>query len=648
MHRFQLVGLHWRGSGKVLFRTRSPNGRWSAWHPAAPGEDDLPDRGTEGRQLPGWRLGAPYWTGGADRVQYRTIGRVREVRAFFVRGPVRGRSFKRPELAGQPTIISRAQWRAPESIRRAPPSYADNVHLAIVHHTAGSNSYTASQSASIVRAIMLYHVQANGWNDIGYNFLVDKYGQIFEGRYGGITRPVIGAHAMGFNAGSVGISLIGNYTSASVSLAAKAALVSLIAWRLDLAHVDPLSRVVRISAGNPRYPAGTAVTLNAISAHRDTYPTSCPGNNLYRQLPSIRAQVAQTGLPKIYAPQVEGAVGGPVRFTARLSAAADWTVTVKDQAGTVVASGAGTGNAVDWTWDASAASQDQRYTWSVAAPDARSATGTLGTALPPPSLGQVKVAPSVVLPNAGAKAAQASVTYRLNVQSIVTADLVDGSGATVAELFHGLRVSGRQSFVWKDVSVPDGSYQISLSARNALGQETRAPLVPVAVDRTLGPFTSSAASFSPRAGRSLAFAFQLFAPAYVHLRVFSGATPVATVLDADLSPGLQQVAWDGGGLADGRYTAKLSSTDTLMTVQQSLRLTLDRKPPVLRLLSLGSLRFRLSEPARVTLVLNGLAHRLQIRRAGVFRVGHRGTVRSLRAFAVDAAGNRSRVIRGRR
>ena len=83
--RFQLVGLHWRGSGSVRFRTRSLRGHWSNWRAAAPGEDDLPDRGTEGRR-PGWRLGAPFWTGGSDAIQYRTVGRVTRVRAFFVRG----------------------------------------------------------------------------------------------------------------------------------------------------------------------------------------------------------------------------------------------------------------------------------------------------------------------------------------------------------------------------------------------------------------------------------------------------------------------------------------------------------------------------------------------------------------------------------
>jgi len=375
--RFDLVGLHWRGSGSVLFRTRSPAGRWSAWRPATPGEDDLPDRGTEGG-APGWRLGSPFWVGGADVLQVRKVGRVGWVRAFFVHSPGRSRPVLQPLMTETPTIVTRAEWGANEAIRRAPPRYAAGVHFAIVHHTAGSNSYSASRSASIVRAIELYHVEANGWNDIGYNFLVDKYGQIFEGRYGGMTRAVIGAHAQGFNVGSAGIALLGNYDGARPTAAARAALLSLLAWRLDLAHVDPLSKVVHVSDGNPRYPAGTKVTLNAISGHRDIGPTSCPGTNLYAQLPAIREAVAQTGLPKLYRPKVAGSIGGQIRFTATLSAEGAWTVTVKDEHGDEVAGGSGTGTAVDWTWDATSASTDQQYSWTIAAPGMRSAVGTIG------------------------------------------------------------------------------------------------------------------------------------------------------------------------------------------------------------------------------------------------------------------------------
>src|SRR5205807_2980686 len=137
----------------------------------------------------------------------------------------------------------RLSWGADESIRRAGPRYADAVHFAIVHHTAGSNNYTRAQSAAIVRGIQVYHVRGNGWDDIGYNFLVDKYGQVFEGRYGGIDKAVVGAHALGFNYGSVGVAMIGNYNGAGLTAAARASLVKLLAWRLDVAHVDPASRV---------------------------------------------------------------------------------------------------------------------------------------------------------------------------------------------------------------------------------------------------------------------------------------------------------------------------------------------------------------------------------------------------------------------
>ena len=353
--RFVLLGLHWRGSGNVLFRTRTPRGRWSAWHRAEAGEDDLPDRGTEG-WAGGWRLGAPYWTGGSDAVQYRTVGRITAVRAFFVHGPSRGqRPVRQPEIAGQPQIITRAGWNAPESIRRAPPSYADGVHLAIVHHTAGSNSYTAAQSPAIVRAIMIYHVQGNGWNDIGYNFLVDKYGQVFEGRFGGVDKNVTGAHAEGFNTGSVGVALLGTYSVTAPTAAAKNALVNLLAWRLDLAHVDSLSSLTVTSGGNPRFPAGTPVFLRAVSGHRDTGFTTCPGAALYAQLGALARQAALTGLPKLYAPSVQGQLGGLVRFQARLSEPLPWTVTISDSTGAAVATGTGTGTTVDWTWDAIAA-----------------------------------------------------------------------------------------------------------------------------------------------------------------------------------------------------------------------------------------------------------------------------------------------------
>src|SRR4051812_5445667 len=174
--RFDLVGLHWRGAGSVTFRTRSVGGRWSGWQPAAP-EDDGPDAGSaEARRLAGWKLGSPYWTRPSARIEIRTQGVVRRVRAYYVSSPVRSAPppLRRVQQVAAPVIVEREQWGANEAIRRAPPQYADGVHLAIVHHTAGTNSYTEAQSAAIVRGIEIYHVKGNGWNDIGYNFLVDK------------------------------------------------------------------------------------------------------------------------------------------------------------------------------------------------------------------------------------------------------------------------------------------------------------------------------------------------------------------------------------------------------------------------------------------------------------------------------------------
>jgi hypothetical protein len=284
---FDLVGLHWQGSGAVRFRTQRADGTWSGWHLSAPESDDLPDRGTaEWRRSRGWHLGSPFWVGRSERIQYRVGQGVTRLRAFFVRTPLLGGTPQhvKPFATNAPTIITRAEWGANEAIRRnrkKGPKVADNVHIAFVHHTAGTNSYTRAQSAAIVRGIETYHVLGNGWDDIGYNFLVDKYGQVFEGRFGGMQKAVVGAHALGFNYGAVGVALIGNYNSAQITSAERTSLVNLLAWRLDMAHLDPLSQATRISAGNPYYAKGTAVALRAISGHRDTYPTSCPGNNVY-------------------------------------------------------------------------------------------------------------------------------------------------------------------------------------------------------------------------------------------------------------------------------------------------------------------------------------------------------------------------------
>jgi N-acetylmuramoyl-L-alanine amidase len=473
--RFDLVGLHWRGPGRVSFRTRALSGRWSAWHRAAPEAEDGPDRTTrEARRLRGWRLGSPFWTGGSDGIEYRTTGRVTRLQAKFVRSPVAAVPNRALSVAGSPSVLTRKAWGAIESIRRGRVEYAPSVRLAIVHHTAGSNNYTRAQSPAIVRAIEVYHVKGNGWNDIGYNFLVDKYGQVFEGRYGGMQRNVIGAHAEGFNTGSVGVSLLGSYDAALPSPAALSAITKLIAWRLDVAHVDPTSTLTYVSNGNPRFPAGVPVFMRAVSGHRDTGFTSCPGNQLYRRINALAATAGQTGLPKLYAPRVTGRVGGEVRFTGRLSQALPWRVAVSGPSGVVASAGRASAG-IDWTWNALEAAPTTRYAYTIEAPHVRGVRGLVGRPAttspapppppvpPPPLLAGVTVTPPLLTPNGDGADDRADVAYRLAVPATVLATVVDSFGVTRMTVFSGHQNAGAHAFTIVPTGLLPGVYSLVFS-----------------------------------------------------------------------------------------------------------------------------------------------------------------------------------------
>src|SRR5881392_990095 len=656
---FDLVGMHWRGSGVVRFRTQRADGTWSKWRLSAP-EDDLPDRNTaEGRRSRGWHLGNPFWVGRSERIQYRLGGHVQRLRAFFVRSPLLGGTPQhvKPFTENAPPIITRSEWGANEAIRRNKkkgPKIADSVHFAIVHHTAGTNNYSRSQSAAIVRGIETYHVLGNGWDDIGYNFLVDKYGQVFEGRYGGMLRAVVGAHALGFNYGAVGVALIGNYNGAQMTSAERTSLVNLLAWRLDMAHLDPLSQVSRISAGNPNYAKGTAVTLRAISGHRDTYPTSCPGNNVYAQLPSIARQVAATGLPKIYSPIVIGGLGGNVRFTARFSSDVPWTVTVRNALGELIASGTGTSHLVDWTWDAGLTpSGSYRYTIAaggVGAAAARPVTGTIGEKLPPLSVTQFKVSPTVVSPNADGIGDTAQINYFLSVSAPITITLFNGAGQQLVTLFSGIVGQGAQSFAWKQIGVGDGRYTVTITAGAATGKRVTAKAT-FYVDRTLAQPKLSLSAFSPNGDGQFdatALTFRLDAAAVVRVELWRGKTLVGTLLNEALGAGSAQVSWDGKlgakRVADGSYQLVLKAKYAVTTVTQAFPVVVDTKPPRLRLVSRSRLRFWTNEPAAVTVTFGSRRAAKRVR-AGYFTLPVLRGARHFTVVATDAVGNKT-TLRG--
>jgi uncharacterized protein with LGFP repeats len=213
-----------------------------------------------------------------------------------------------------PQIINRAQWGADESMRCGNPVYNNTVRAGVVHHTAGSNEYSPEDSAAIVRAIYAYHTRTLGWCDIAYNALIDKYGQVFEGRFGGMDKPVQGSHTGGFNTDTWGVAMIGNFDVVPPSPIQLRNTGRLLGWRLAMDRVDPRGTVVLTSAGGSftHFPGGAAPTLPSIFTHRDVGITDCPGNAAYAAMPLLRDIAARFNDPPGPVDLAESLRGGAI------------------------------------------------------------------------------------------------------------------------------------------------------------------------------------------------------------------------------------------------------------------------------------------------------------------------------------------------
>jgi N-acetylmuramoyl-L-alanine amidase len=297
---FKMAAVTWVGDGGPLavpaVRTRT-DGHWTAWRDLEPLRD-LPDPGTaEGNGLRGTDL---LWVGESDGIQVSVRGpRPRRLALQLIdpgvlasdtltaSRPV-GRTAVTAKPAPRPELRYRKQWGADESWRNGGPYYGRTLQQVHIHHTATGNEYTRADVPALIRGIYRYHTHTLGWSDIGYNFLIDRFGRTWVGRAGGPAKVVRGAHTLGFNHTSTGIAVIGNYEDASPTDKVINAIVGLAAWKLDAFHRKPTGTARVYSHGSDKYPAGTWVRLPVIDGHRDTNATACPGENLYAQLKKIR------------------------------------------------------------------------------------------------------------------------------------------------------------------------------------------------------------------------------------------------------------------------------------------------------------------------------------------------------------------------
>ena len=296
--RFDLVGVA-KEMRAVEIRVRDHGGEWTEW---VEQED-----------------GTPIFVDGADEAQVRApfkpAGDLHFVNVSGTSGGIGDRLLSSARsainsafisiastpvaqaISPKPAFVVRSGWGADLAEGgcppQGPPEYG-TVRAAVIHHTVNANEYAPEQAAGIVLGICRFHVYGNGWNDIGYNALVDRYGTLYEGRAGGLTAPIVGAQAQGFNAQTTSIASIGEHSAVGLTPQAQRAVIRFLAWRMHKAGLQPVTKKSKlISAGGElsRYAAGAVVPVPRVLGHGDLGLTECPGSALAGQIAAIRRQV---------------------------------------------------------------------------------------------------------------------------------------------------------------------------------------------------------------------------------------------------------------------------------------------------------------------------------------------------------------------
>jgi uncharacterized protein with LGFP repeats len=476
-----------------------------------------------------------------------------------------------------PGMVSRAGWQADESIRRQAPQYAAAVKVVFVHHTDTTNNYSCADSPAIVRSLYAYHVLSLGWNDIGYNFLVDRCGTLFEGRYGGTDRPVVGAQVYGFNTDSSGVAIIGTFTTAAASSAALATVARLAAWKLALSGISPTATSTLVEGASDSYGfvGGRTYTFAAISGHRDGYATACPGAALYAQLPALRATAAADA--RTASTLAVSAVGGAtamagryytqgrvtISWTSSLPASllAGYAVLVDGQS--IVSTGPSSRVAAV-VLTAGSHTVAVRATYLSAATTTSANTTVISDSTAP----TFTRAPTVYL--------RAGTVNKTGAPVIVSWRAADDTAlAKVVATSPGAATFGPATTTWNTVIVP-GAHAYALTAYDGAGNSTSASttatvtLLPETVATSTGTWAvdrnredlGGAALTSGTRNAALSWTFTGRGVAWIASRgptsgqaaIYLDGNPVATVDLAAAAAAYRQIVWTRTGLTFGRHT----------------------------------------------------------------------------------------------
>jgi flagellar hook assembly protein FlgD len=647
--RFTMVGVICAppargGEVQALIRTSEDGATWSRWYVVA-----LERAAEEGGREQAFT--EPIWTGGGRYLQVAARGAgdaepapglLRKVRVVAINSTedadagatvlgvlrraaatVAGLELAPPvgAMTTKPTIVTRSQWGADESWRSGTPDVAP-VKMAFVHHTDSGNDYSAAEAPAIVRAVYGYHTRSLHWSDVGYNFLVDRFGVIYEGRYGGVTRGVIGAQTLGFNTGSTGVSVIGTFTSANPPSAAVTSLERLLEWKLDVHHVDPLGTGTLTCGYGQKFKTGQRVTFPAIAGHRDANYTDCPGGRLYAQMPNVRKVVARTGQPKIYgfiaeelaiSPNGDGVSdSATIGFT--VSQPASWRLEIRDEAGQVVRNLAGEGTVVEASWtgagDDGRALPDGIYTLRVDAtsPDgvARPATSELRLDTEAPLVSGADVSPTSFSPNDDGWADTATLAFLPDEDGSARVSVIGADDKVLRRVSNWETVTAEtQSVAWDGrvgsgsslKPVAEGAATLLLEVRDLAGNATSLRRS-VTVDRTLGLSAASRTVFSPDGNGvrdTVTVAFTLTRAADVTVTVARAGTAARTMRLGKLAAGAGSATWDGGlgggaAPASGVYSIDVTADGSMGVSTASRPVTVDLAPPKLTVPATATVR----------------------------------------------------------